>query len=183
MPGASDWNVVAVPAERCFGEARRLLQAFGAVQRTHYLNVLALAAADPPRAFLDALMAELARDPTRRALLARVAPCEETFDFQDLADFDLRAREAALRRVDALPGRSFHVRIHRRGLKRDFERLVRERLLGEALLAETKARGAVGRIGYDDPDVVVALETIDRRAGLMVWTREDLARFPLLRPG
>lgn len=178
-----DWNAVAIPAERCFGAARRFLQAFGAVQRSSYLNVLALETADPPRPFLEALAAELERDPTRRDLLARIAPCEETFDFQDPAEFDLRAREAGLKHVDRLLGRSFHVRIHRRGFKKDFDRLARERALGEALLDATAAREPRGRIAYDDPDAVVAIEMIDGRAGLSVWTREDLEKFPLLRPG
>lgn len=177
-----DWNAVAIPGERCFGEARRFLQAFGAVQRTAYLNVLAVRTADPPRAFLEALAGELERDPGRADLLVRVAPCEETFLFQDPAEFDARAREAALAHLDALLGQAFYVRVHRRGFKRDFERLTRERLLGQALLEAAAARGVPAKIRYDDPDRVVALEMIDGRAGLTVWTREDLARFPLLRP-
>lgn len=178
-----EWNAVAIPAERCFGEARRFLQAFGAVQRSNYLNVLAVKTADPPRPFLAALAAELERDPTRRDILARIAPCEETFDFQDPVAFDLRAREVGLKHVDRLLGRSFHVRIHRRGFKKDFDRLVRERALGEALLGAASAHGQPGRISYEDPDAVVAIEMIDGRAGLSVWTREDLQTFPLLRPG
>lgn len=178
-----DWNAVAIPGERCFGAARRFLQAFGKVQRSSYLNVLAIETADPPRAFLEALAAELERDPTRRDLLVRVAPCEETFGFQDPAEFDQRAREAGLRHVERLLGRSFHVRIHRRGFKKDFDRLARERALGEALLDATVERGQGGRISYQDPDAVVAIETIDGRAGLSVWTREDMERFPLLKPG
>lgn len=178
-----EWNAVAIPAERCFGEARRFLQAFGAVQRSSYLNVLAVNTAAPPRAFLEALAAELERDPTRRDILARLAPCEETFDFQDPAEFDLRAREVGLKHVDRLQGKSFHVRIHRRGFKKDFERLERERRLGEALLDATAAHEPRGRISYEDPDAVVAIEMIDGRAGLSIWTRDDLAKYPLLRPG
>lgn len=178
-----EWNAVAIPAERCFGEARRFLQAFGAVQRTNYLNVLALKTADPARTFLEALAAELEQDPGRQEILARIAPCEDTFDFQDPAGFDLRAREVGLKHVDRLLGRSFHVRIHRRGFKKDFDRLVRERTLGEALLGATAERQGQARISYEDPDAVVAIEMIDGRAGLSVWSREDLQRFPLLRPG
>lgn len=178
-----EWNAVAIPAERCFGEARRFLQAFGQVQRSSYLNVLAVKTADPARTFLEALAAELEREPERRDLLARIAPCEETFDFQTPAEFDLRAREVGLKHVDRLVGRSFHVRIHRRGFKKDFERLARERELGMALLTATSAGDAKNRISYDDPDAVVAIEMIDGRAGLSIWTRDDLAKFPLLRPG
>lgn len=178
-----EWNAIAVPQERCFRESWRYLEAFGAVQKTGYLNVLALKTADPPRAFLDALAADLARDPGNADLLARVAPAEVTFTFQDVADFDVRAREAALPRARELDGRSFHVRIHRRGFKKDFDRMTRERILGEALLDDTIARGPRARIAYEGADVVVAIEMVNGRAGLSLWTREDLARWPLLQPG
>ena len=74
------------------------------------------------------------------------------------------------------------MRIHRRGFKKSFDRLQRERKLGEALLDDTIARGVRAKIAYEDPDVVVAIETVDQRAGLALWSREDLARWPLLRP-
>jgi hypothetical protein len=39
-----------------------------------------------------------------------------------------------------------------------------------------------GRIAFTDPDAVVAIDTIDDRAGVSLWTRDDLARHRLLRP-
>jgi tRNA(Ser,Leu) C12 N-acetylase TAN1 len=54
-----------------------------------------------------------------------------------------------------LAGRSFHVRFHRRG----------------------------SRHALRSPDVaVIVIDTIDDRAGVSLWTREDLARHRLLRP-
>jgi tRNA(Ser,Leu) C12 N-acetylase TAN1 len=178
-----EWNAIAVPQERCFRESWRYLEAFGAVQKTGYLNVLALKTADPPRAFLDALAADLARDPSNADLLARVAPAEGTFTFQDVPDFDARAREALLPRVRELDGRSFHLRIHRRGFKQGFDRMKRERILGEALLDDTIAHGTPARIAFDDSDIVIAIEMVNGRAGFALWTREELARWPLLQPG
>jgi tRNA(Ser,Leu) C12 N-acetylase TAN1 len=178
-----DWNTIAVPEHLRFREAWRALEAFGTVRKTPYLNVLALTATAPPRELMAALTEAVAADPDEADLLSRVAPAEATFTFQDVTDFDARAQEAALARLEALAGRAFHVRIHRRGFKRGFERLVRERHLGEALLRGLADRGAPGRISYEDPDAVVAIETVDTRAGLAVWSREELARWPLLRPG
>ena len=42
--------------------------------------------------------------------------------------------------------------------------------------------GTPGKISFTDPDVVIAIDTIDNRAGLAMWTREELARYHLLRP-
>src|SRR3974377_1924546 len=42
--------------------------------------------------------------------------------------------------------------------------------------------GKPGKISFSDPDAVVAIDTIDGRAGLALWTREDLLRYHLLRP-
>lgn len=177
-----EWNAVAIPATQCFGLGWRFLEAFGAVQKSNYLNVLVMKLADPPRAFLDAVEREMVANPDARELVARLAPAETTFGFQDVVDFDLRAREVAMKRVAELEGKTFHVRIHRRGFKKDFERLQRERKLGEALLDDTIARNVRSKISYEDPDIVVAIETVDQRAGLTLWTREDLAKYPLVRP-
>ncbi len=38
------------------------------------------------------------------------------------------------------------------------------------------------KISFTDPDVVIAIDTVDDRAGIGLWTREELARHRLLRP-
>ena len=48
--------------------------------------------------------------------------------------------------------------------------------------SQAVARGTPSKIAYDDAEVVVAIETVDGNAGLSVWTRDDLAKYPLLRP-
>ncbi len=57
-----------------------------------------------------------------------------------------------------------------------------ERFLDEALLEALRQTGAPGAVSFSDPDAVIAIDTIDDRAGLGLWRREDLARHPLLRP-
>jgi hypothetical protein len=39
---------------------------------------------------------------------------------------------------------------------------------------------APGRIGFDDPDFIIHIETIDRRAGMALWSRDDMQRYPFL---
>ena len=81
-----------------------------------------------------------------------------------------------------LAGRSFHVRMHRRGTKHDLRTQETERLFKDAIVDATTRAGMPGKILFADPDVVIAIGTVDNRAGLAMWTREDLARYHLLRP-
>ena len=81
-----------------------------------------------------------------------------------------------------LAGRSFHVRLHRRAAQHGVRTPDPERLFDDALLAATEATGTPGSISFTDPDAVIAIDTIDDRAGVALWTREDLARHRLLRP-
>jgi hypothetical protein len=48
------------------------------------------------------------------------------------------------------------------------------------LLAALEAAGTPGRITFDDPDAILAVETVGRRAGPSLETREDLATYPFL---
>jgi tRNA(Ser,Leu) C12 N-acetylase TAN1 len=79
--------------------------------------------------------------------------------------------------------RYFHVRIHRRGFKGRLSSHAEERGLADALLEAAGASGAPARISFEDPDLVVAIETVGSQAGVALLTRDDLARHPLLRPG
>jgi tRNA(Ser,Leu) C12 N-acetylase TAN1 len=81
-----------------------------------------------------------------------------------------------------LAGQSFHVRLHRRGGKHTARTPDVERRFGDALLGATAASGTPGSISFTDPAFVIVIDTVDDRAGLALWTREDLARHRLLRP-
>jgi len=53
-------------------------------------------------------------------------------------------------------------------------------LLDEALLQALGAAGTPGHIGFDDADFVIHIETIDRRAGMALWSRGEMQRYPFL---
>jgi tRNA(Ser,Leu) C12 N-acetylase TAN1 len=174
------WNVVATTRSDEYPRARQLLQRFGKVDPTGYYNVLVLSVLDP-RAFLDELTARARLDPRIEQCISRVAPMTRTFEFSSAADFEARAREIVLAFVPQLEGRSFHVRMTRRGFKHEMSSQAEERLLDHALLEALQSRGASGRISFDDPDAIIEVETIDGCAGMSLWTRDDLHDFPLLR--
>jgi hypothetical protein len=50
----------------------------------------------------------------------------------------------------------------------------------EALLQALGTAVTPGRIGFDDADFVIHIETIDRRAGPSLWSRDDMQQYSFL---
>lgn len=176
----TDWNVIVSVHEHCYQAARRLLQRFGTVERTDYYNVLALKV-DDVRGFLEALRQTAEAEPAAVSCLARVVPVTRTFSFQTPDEFETRAKEAAAEFAAELAGRKFYVRMHRRGFRAALSSQQEEQFLDRFLLEFLQQRGSPGRIAFSDPDAVVAVETVGSWAGLSLWKREELQRYPFLR--
>jgi tRNA(Ser,Leu) C12 N-acetylase TAN1 len=176
-----DWNVVVTLPERTFREACRLLGKWGTVRRTTYYNVLAMTVADPVE-FMRQFEVAVQREPGIMNFVSHVVPAQATFDFQTGTEFEANASRLALQWVPRLAGGGFHVRLHRRGFKDRLSRPVEERFLDDALLKALGSAGAPGRIDFRDPDVVIQIETIDGRAGMSLWTRDELRRCRFLGP-
>lgn len=175
----NDWNVVITTRDGGYTKARQVMERYGPVEDTDFYNVLVQRVDDVP-AMLDDLRARLVAQPDLKQAIARVSPVETPFEFQTREEFEAAVRERALSRLKELANRSFHVRLHRRGLKEQLPSVEEEKSLNEALLEALGQAGLAGRIVHDDPDVVVALETVGCRAGLALWTRTDHSRLPLL---
>jgi len=179
MRAVVDWNVVVTVVEHGFREACELLRRWGRVTRTGYYNVLGLQVADPAK-FLEDFAAVVAVSPGLLNFVSHVVPAEASFAFDDAPAFESQARDIALGWLARLAGKSFHVRLHRRGFKGRLATQHEERFLDEVLLAALASAGTPGRIAFDDPDAIIQIETIDGRAGMSLWTRDDLRRFPFL---
>jgi hypothetical protein len=177
--GPSDWNVIVTLAEPTFRIARKLLARWGRLQRTEHYNVATMAVGDPA-SFLREFGAAVDQSPGILNAMSHVAPFERLFEFKDATEFEAKAREIAITCVAPLIGKLFHVRLHRRGLKGTISTPTEERFLDEALLEALTTAGAGGRICFDDPDAVLLIETVGQRAGMALWTREELKRYPFL---
>lgn len=175
----SEWTVVASTYPECFERGRQLLEQFGRVDQTDYFNVLVLTP-DDPAGFLERFAAMVANVPSVLQILSRVMPAARCFDFQGPEEFEAKARATVLEWLPELSGKSFHVRMHRRGYKKRMSSQAEERFLDEVLLAALREAGMHGRISFEDPDVIIDVETVGGRAGLAFWTREDLQRYPFL---
>ncbi len=175
-----DWNVVATAQTHHYNQARELLEDFGRVWRTEYFNVLTLKVEDIP-SFMASLNTLIMEDATLMDALARVIPLSSTFDFQTPDEFESKAKEALSAWLPQLSGRRFHVRMHRRGFKKSLSSQAEERFLDDYALERLATQGETASIGFDDPDIIIALETVSQRAGLSLWTREDLQRYSFLK--
>jgi tRNA(Ser,Leu) C12 N-acetylase TAN1 len=150
-----DWNLVVTIYQQGFRRALRALQDIGPTERSPYHNVLVMKVDDPMRA-LDAVERLTDERPALYDAIARVAPAMRSFEFQSNDTFKDRATSIMLEWLPDLTGRTFHVRLHRRGPKLELR--------------------------TPDADAVVVIDSIDDRAGIAMWTRADLARHRLLRP-
>lgn len=180
--GRLDWNVVVTVLEDSFRDACRLLQRWGPVRRTAYYNLLVVTVDDPVRFLVD-FAAAVAESPGLLNFVSHVVPAHRTIDFANAEEFEARAREVALGWLVNLAGCGFYVRLHRRGLKGTLSTPKEERFLDEVLLEGLNAAGKPGRISFEAPDAVIQVETIDGRAGLSLWTADDLRHYPFLGVG
>jgi len=175
-----DWNVVISIREHCYPRMRKLLKSCGRVDHTDYYNVLALKV-DDVQEFLDTLRQAAEQDPALSHCLARVIPATRSFAFQSAEEFEAHAKEAGSGFVPDLLGKTFYVRMHRRGFRRTLASQREERLLDDYLLEQLARTDAPGKIRFADPDAVIAIETIGPWAGLSLWKRDDRARYPFVR--
>lgn len=174
-----DWNVVVTAHREGFADTCRILGAFGAVHRTDYFNVLVMRV-DDPTGLLEALRARLEEEPGLLNFVSHVTPVEQAFDFDSPGQFEARAHAVLEQWLDRLAGRCFHVRMHRRGFKGRLSSQEEEQALDHFIRAGLERQGSAAEIDFDDPDVIVDVETVGQRAGLALWQRADLERYHAL---
>jgi tRNA(Ser,Leu) C12 N-acetylase TAN1 len=179
-PSPLDWNVVVTCQPRGRRDAVRELRQHGAVVRTDYPDVLVMRV-DDPGGFAEVLAGRFVDAPGLADCISRVIPAETVFDFLDADELEARVLAHTPEIVPRLAGGSFHIRIHRRGLKGKLPSRVEEQRIGQALIEAVSAAGRPARAEFDDPDVIVAIVTVDTRASLSLWTRDQRRRMPFLK--
>lgn len=177
-----DWNVVISVYQDGFRRALRALEQFGGVDRTPYYNVLVMKV-DDPVALLETIERKTEQSTALYDAISRVAPAMQAIEFHSLQEFSDKLKAILLDWATRLYGCSVHVRIHRRGDGHAMRPADAERMFDELLLQATAAAGAPCKVSFTDPDAIIAIDTIDDRAGIALWTRADLGRHRLLRPG
>ena len=164
-----DWNLVVTAHGGRRHDLVRALRPIVLLRRAGYSEVL-VGRTDDVDACLAAIAARLEADPILAAeVLARVVPVERTFALAD--DVDAQLVREVVTVADALVGKTFHVRVERRGHRRLLMSDHLERLLGGTLVETLKAKGGTPKVTFKDPDVIVAIELIGDAAAIGLITR------------
>lgn len=176
----SDWNVVVSVREGSYVRACRILEKFGPVSRTDFFNVLVMKV-DNIQSVLDEIKTRILENPESYSFLTRMVPVTHTFVFQSPQEFEVKAKEVVLSWSSQLAGKAFHVRMRRRGFKGRLSSEEEERFLDKVLLDALVGAKTPGHITFETPDAIIAVETVGSRAGLSLWTAEELKKYPFIR--
>jgi tRNA(Ser,Leu) C12 N-acetylase TAN1 len=175
-----EWNAVINVNESGFKRAFVVLGEFGHVRKTDFFNVLVIKA-DDIHQMLETLRNRSMEDPEYLSFLSRLIPVTTAFTFQSPEEFEIKARDVVLTYIPELAGKGFHVRMRRRGFKGKLSGLEEEQFLDKALMESLEKSGHSGHITFENPDAIIAVETVAQWAGMSLWKREDLERYPFIR--
>lgn len=174
-----EWNILATSLEGRRDALLVALRRLGAFWRAGYQNVL-VGRVDDQQAFLQDVRARLPTDMLLETSVTKIIPVERIALFEPARLVETLI-EMLAPRADAIAGKSFHVRLERRGLKGVVHTPTVEREVGAALMSKATAHGREPTVSFDDPDVVVAVETTGTTVGVGLITRELRTAFPFVR--
>jgi tRNA(Ser,Leu) C12 N-acetylase TAN1 len=174
-----EWNVLATALEGRRPALLAGLRPFGAFWGAGYRNVL-VGRVDDRDAFLEAVLECLRTHGPLEGSLTKIVPVELVMRFEP-ATLCETVSDALAPAAARVAGKTFYVRLERRGFKGVVHTPTVERKVGEALLDAAARHGAAARVSFRDPDVIVALETTGSTVGIGLLTRELRLRFPFVR--
>ena len=176
-----DFNVIVTLAGSTgrYFQLIRELNRFGEFHKTEFLGVIVGRVAETA-AFFQAVDEE--RRQGGLAELGRVVPLDGVFLLRP-ETFTEQLQQAVLPYLEALSGKSFYVRLERRGHKRRIISPEVERGLDAWILAALERAGKSARIDFEHPDAVLVVETVGDRCGIGLLAREQLERFDFVRVG
>jgi tRNA(Ser,Leu) C12 N-acetylase TAN1 len=173
------WNVLATSLEGRRPALLAALRRLGTFWGAGYKNVL-VGRVDDHDAFLEAVRERLGTDFLLESSLTKIVPVEYVaeFDGPRLTEVVVALIAPAAPR---LSGKTFYVRLERRGFKGVVHTPTVERAVGEALLHAAAHHGRPATVTFQDPDLIVALETTGSLVGVALLSRELRSRFPFVR--
>jgi len=173
--------VVTLASEGRFRHLMEELEPHGEFRRTEFLGVI-LGRVEDLRAFLETVRRKRGEQLIAFQDLGRVIPLDGIFTFH-AENFIERAREAIRPYLEILADRHFYVRLERRGFKGRIVSPEAERALDAFIEEELAREGKSAQIDFEQPDAVVAVETVGDRCGVGLLTRETMERYDFVRVG
>ena len=176
------WNVVITAASGPRNESRLLqgLRQLGPFRRSRFKDVLIGHPMDV-NGFLLALQHARETDEEWVRPLGRVIPVERTFHFT--ADTLVEQfKQGATPMVNRLAsGSRFHVRLERRGMEGKVDTPRVEREVADHVFARAEELGKQLSVSFDDPDYIIAAETLGEECGVALLDRDLRKRFPFVQ--
>lgn len=176
-----EWNAIVSIYRSGHKRALEALAKLGRVEPSSYHHVLVVSV-DDPLGLIATVEQQAKQDPALYGAIARVAPAMRNFEFRSTNAFYERIKPIVCEWTLALAGRSFHVRMHRRGGPVDLHATEVEQRLDGIIREATGVAGKSATVCFDRPDAVIVIDTVGARAGVSLWTRYDVAQHRLLRP-
>ena len=178
--GSAGWNVIVttLPGRPRFLAALKGLRRLGEFRATSFRDVC-LGHVEDGGLFLEALLAARAGAETWALAVARAIPVEQTFAFTPetlAAQLKVVLAPLAVRMGAA----SFHLRLERRGLADLLPSGRIEREVADHLYSVAEARGVALHTSFDDPDYVLAAETVGAECGVALLSRAMRERYPFV---
>lgn len=173
------WNVLATSVEGRRDDLLAGLRRLAGFRPGGYRNVV-VAEVDDPAALLARVRDALPADGRLAGALAKLVPLDVHVRFEQptATETFAAAAEPLLGRV---AGKSFFVRLERRGMKGRLHSPTVEREVGDRLWRALEARGEAPRVDFRDPDVVIAIETLGDQAGIGALDRAVRTTFPFVK--
>jgi tRNA(Ser,Leu) C12 N-acetylase TAN1 len=175
-----DWNVVASTAQGGMRKILPVLKELARVSMTDYYNVLVLKT-DDIDSFMQRLQTCWEINPDLHRYLGRAVPVEKSFLFQTPQEFEYKAQQSVLAWLPALAHTKFHVRMHRRGFHGRLSSQHEELFLDHFILDQLQEMGTPAQMDFKDPDFIIDVETVGQNAGLSLWSKAQLQKYPFLK--
>ncbi len=174
-----EWNVVVTSHMDQEHQLRRELEGLGEFQPSGFREVM-LGRVPHVEEFLETLRRLWEEKPFLPELLSTVVPLRLVFPFT-LENLVERLKEETLILSPEIGDRAFYVRMKRRGHKGELSSLEVEQALDQFLKDELAARGQKGHIDFDNPEIILVVETIHNQCGLGLVSREMKERYPFVK--
>ncbi len=173
------WNVLVTAQEGSARDLKRLVKNYGVFRWSNFRNVL-LGWVPEPGVFFSALAEVLEREPFVHNWLGKVVPIAITLPVcVDSFAQDVEKQLSGL--LEQLGGKSFYVRVERRGHKGQLHTHELEQQLGNYLWDQLQRRDHHPTVSFKDPDVVIIVEIAGQMAGIGVIPRQLREEFSFIK--
>lgn len=173
------WNILITVKGEGMRQAKKALQYYGKIEPSHYSDVLKLKVTNM-NAFLDDFNVLYRSKSFLQDCISGVQPLMETFYFDTKENFEKKVKAILKKWLTRLNGKSFYVCLNCKGQEDLIHPASEEQYLDHYVINLLELQKGTAYENFDDPDYVIDIETLDRNAGISIWSREDLKSYPFI---